>query len=70
MPVDETSRVKGHVYVTLFADLERKRVLTVAEGKDHKTIETFQWAGGSRKQLFEDRIGDDESPGKRSSRPG
>ena len=40
--VDETSRARGHVYVTLFADLEKKRVLTVAEGKDHGTVEMFK----------------------------
>ena len=36
--VDETSRAKGHVYVTLFADVEQAKVLFVAEGKDHKTV--------------------------------
>jgi transposase len=40
--VDETSRAKGHVYVTLFADLEKKRVLTVTEGKDNETVTTFK----------------------------
>ena len=40
--VDETSRAKGHVYVTLFVDMLAARVLTVAEGKDHKTVEWFR----------------------------
>src|SRR5665213_736143 len=40
--VDETSRAKGHVYVTLFVDMQAARVLTVAEGKDHKTVEHFR----------------------------
>jgi len=39
--VDETSRQKGHVYVTLFADMDAARVLTVAEGKDHTTVDCF-----------------------------
>lgn len=40
--VDETARAKGHVYVTLFADLGEARVLFVAEGKDHETIGQFK----------------------------
>jgi transposase len=40
--VDETSRQKGHVYVTLFADMVAARVLTVAEGKDHGTVACFR----------------------------
>jgi transposase len=40
--VDETAREKGHVYVTLFVDMAAARVLTVAEGKDHKTVEQFR----------------------------
>jgi transposase len=40
--VDETSRAKGHVYVTLFVDMVLQRVLTVAEGKDHATVEHFR----------------------------
>src|SRR6185437_11091749 len=40
--VDETSRSKGHVYVTVFADMEHKRVLTVTEGKDNETVTTFK----------------------------
>jgi transposase len=40
--VDETSRQKGHVYVTLFADMENARVLFVTEGKDHSTVSAFK----------------------------
>lgn len=40
--VDETSAKKGHDYVTLVVDLEEKRTLFVAEGKDSSTIEKFQ----------------------------
>jgi len=40
--VDETSRAKGHVYVTLFADVEQAKVLFVTEGKDHGTVAAFK----------------------------
>ena len=44
--LDETSRAKGHDYVTLFADAdpdpERRRVIFVAEGKDAATVEAFE----------------------------
>ncbi len=40
--VDETSRTGGHVYVTLFADMVGKRVLTVTEGKDNETVTVFK----------------------------
>ncbi|MBW2570316.1 MAG: ISL3 family transposase [Deltaproteobacteria bacterium] len=39
--MDETSRAKGHDYVTLFVDLKKRRTTFVAEGKDHKTVEAF-----------------------------
>jgi transposase len=40
--VDETSRQKGHVYVTLFADMDEAKVLFVTEGKDHETVGKFK----------------------------
>ena len=40
--VDETSRAKGHTYVTLFADMERHKVIFTTEGKGHTTIESFR----------------------------
>ena len=40
--VDETSRAKGHAYVTLFADIEKARVMFVTEGKDHETLGSFK----------------------------
>lgn len=40
--IDETSAKKGHDYVTLVVDLEEKRTLFVAEGKDSSTIEKFK----------------------------
>jgi len=39
--MDETSRAKGHDYVTLFVDLEKRRTTFVAEGKGHETVEAF-----------------------------
>lgn len=39
--VDETSRKKGHKYVTQFVDLDTKRTIFVTEGKDNSTIESF-----------------------------
>jgi len=38
LAIDETSRAKGHNYVTLAADAEARRVLFVTEGRDAKTI--------------------------------
>jgi transposase len=40
--VDETSSSKGHSYVTLFADMEERKVIFVADGKDHSTITEFK----------------------------
>jgi transposase len=40
--VDETSRKRGHRYVSLFVDLETPRVLFAAEGKDVSTLERFK----------------------------
>jgi transposase len=39
--VDETSRKKGHEYITQFVDLEEKRTVFVTGGKDATTIEKF-----------------------------
>ena len=39
---DETSRRKGHKYVTVAVDLEQRRVLHVVKGKDAKTIEDIK----------------------------
>lgn len=40
--IDETSSRKGHNYVTLVADLKKRRVIFVTKGKDEKTIEAFK----------------------------
>jgi transposase len=39
--VDEMSSRKGHHYLTVFADLVKKRVIFATEGKDHKVFEAF-----------------------------
>ena len=39
---DETSRRKGHQYVTVAVDLEERRVIHVVEGKNAKTIEDIK----------------------------
>jgi transposase len=39
--MDETSRKKGHNYVTVFADLSTRRVIHACEGKDASTVESF-----------------------------
>jgi len=39
--IDETSSKKGHNYVTLCFDLDRKKMLFGTEGRDHETIEKF-----------------------------
>jgi len=37
--VDETSKRRGHYYVSVFADLDDPCVLYVTDGKDAETIE-------------------------------
>jgi transposase len=39
--IDETSSKKGHKYVTVFTDLQKKEIIFVTEGKDSSTIERF-----------------------------
>lgn len=38
LAIDETSRARGHDYITLAADAVQRRVLAVAEGREAKTI--------------------------------
>jgi len=38
--IDETSK-QGHNYITNFVNLDTRRVMYVADGKDHKTIHEF-----------------------------
>lgn len=40
--IDETSRRKGHHYITVAVDLEERRVLHVTEGKDKSTIKALK----------------------------
>jgi len=39
--LDETSRAKGHDYITLFVDLEERRTIFITEGKDNSTVKRF-----------------------------
>ncbi len=39
--VDETSSKRGHNYITLFHDMDQKRLLFATEGKDHTTVKAF-----------------------------
>jgi transposase len=40
--VDETSLAKGHNYISLFVDLEKRRTIFVAEGKSSDTVKQFK----------------------------
>lgn len=55
--IDETSRRKGHRYVTIVCDLDRSRVLYVTKGKEGRTVgdfvEDFQARGGDIGQIQE-----------------
>src|SRR6056297_403171 len=39
--MDETSARRGQDYVTLFFDMDQRRLLFGTEGKDHETVKTF-----------------------------
>lgn len=41
LAADETSKARGHDYITLVADADERRVLFVTEGKDAETIKEF-----------------------------
>lgn len=53
--IDETSLRKGHNYITVVHDLEKKRLLFACEGKDHQTVVNFaddlQAHGGKPQQI-------------------
>lgn len=49
--MDETSRAKGHEYITLFVDLLRRKTIFITEGKDNTTVKRFA-------QDFKDHNGD------------
>lgn len=48
LAADETSRARGHEYVSLFADAEERKVLFVAEGRSADTVEAFAKDLGER----------------------
>lgn len=39
--MDETSVARGHTYITLFVDVEQRKTLHIAEGKDAGTVREF-----------------------------
>ena len=39
--IDETSARRGHDYISLFFDLDQRRLLFGTEGKDHATVKAF-----------------------------
>jgi transposase len=53
--IDETSSKKGHNYVTVFVDMEERRVIDAQQGKGSETITKFverlELKGGDRKQI-------------------
>jgi transposase len=40
--VDETSRAKGHNYISVFVDLDNSKVIHVCEGRDSETVTSFK----------------------------
>jgi transposase len=40
--IDETSKSKGHNYITTFIDFKERKVLFATEGKDNTTVERFK----------------------------
>jgi len=40
--VDETSRAKGHNYISVFVDIDESRVIHVCEGRDSGTVTSFK----------------------------
>lgn len=44
LAIDETSRARGHDYLTLAADADQRRVIFVTEGRDNATIEALAGA--------------------------
>lgn len=55
--VDETSRAKHHNYVTVFMDLDKRRIVYATEGKDAETVRAFKTDlkdhGGDPKKVTE-----------------
>ncbi len=51
--VDETSRAKGHNYVSVFVDLDNSKVLHVCEGRDSEALTSFKLDYEAHKGLGE-----------------
>ena len=55
--MDETSRAKGHKYVTTFMDLDERRIIFAVKGKDAETVKAFKQDlkehGGKAEQIEE-----------------
>src|SRR5271157_1814772 len=54
---DETSARRGHDYISLFVDMARRKVVTVADGKDAATVKEFAdflEAHGGRREAVTD----------------
>src|SRR5207302_10870410 len=55
--IDDKSIRRGHDYVTVFADLDERKVLFVADGRKGEAIEEFRWDlidhGGDPDQIEE-----------------
>lgn len=55
--MDETATRRGHNYITLFVDLEEKRLLFATEGRDSGTLKAFredlEWHGASAERIEE-----------------
>lgn len=55
LAIDETSRARGHDYLTLAADADQRRVIFVTEGRDSATIEalagTLESHGGAAENI-------------------
>lgn len=53
--VDETSRLRGHDYVTIFVDADRRCVIDVEQGREKEVVATFagklEQRGGSREAI-------------------
>ncbi|HMA62435.1 MAG TPA: ISL3 family transposase [bacterium] len=53
--MDETSRAKGHKYITLFVDMLKGKTVHVADGKDNQTVNDFvkslETHNGNRNQV-------------------
>jgi len=53
LAIDETSRARGHDYVTLAADAEQRRVVFVTAGRDATTIASLGLDLAAHKSLPE-----------------